>query len=147
MYCPLKVTTDYTLLNSLIKVNDLIDFCVKKNIRSCAICDTNLFGSIEFYKKAIQNNIKPIIGLEIKLNDETLYLYAENYNGYKNLLKINTIVNEKEISMLEFERLSSNILVMVPYKNINIFDDLKFIKNLYIGYLNKNKLKIDLVKT
>ena len=147
MFTPLKITTDYTLLNSLIKVSNLISFCVKQNIKSCAICDTNLFGSIEFYKKAIQNNIKPIIGLEIKLNDKTLYLYAENYNGYKNLLKINTIVNDKEISMLEFERLSSNILVIVPYKNINIFDDLKFIKNLYIGYENKNELQSALVKT
>ena len=65
MIAPLKVTTDYTLLSSLIKVKDLITFCVKKNIKSCAICDTNLFGSIEFYKLCKSNNIKPIIGLEV----------------------------------------------------------------------------------
>jgi len=147
MYCPLKVTTDYTLLNSLIKVSDLISFCVKKNIKSCAVCDTNLFSSIEFYKLAKSNNIKPIIGLEIKLNKETIYLYAENYDGYKNMLKINTIICEQDISILEFERLSNNILVIVPYKSLNIYDDLKFIKNLYIGYENKNELKSSLVKS
>jgi len=147
MYCPLKVTTDYTLLNSLIKVNDLIDFCVKKNIRSCAICDTNLFGCIEFYKLAKKNNIKPIIGLEIKLNGEIVYLYAENYDGYKYLLKINTIICERNISVLELERLSKNVLVIVPYKSLSIYDYLNFIKNLYIGYENKNELQSSLVKS
>ena len=67
MYTPLKVTTDYSSLQSLIKIKDLISFCVAKNIKSCAICDSNLFGSIEFYKLARKNNIKPIIGLEIKI--------------------------------------------------------------------------------
>lgn len=147
MYIPLKITTDYTLLNSLIKVKDLIDFCMKKNIKCCGICDTNLFGVVEFYKLSKKNNIKPIIGLEILINDEVIYLYAENYDGYKNLLKINTIVCERNISILEFERLSNNILVIVPYKSINVFDDLKFIKNLYIGYKNKNELQSSLVKT
>ena len=88
MYTPLKITTDYTLLKSLIKVKDLVSFCVSKNIKSCAICDTNLFGAIEFYKTCKQNNIKPIIGLEIFINHKSLYLYAMNYNGYKNMLKI-----------------------------------------------------------
>ena len=81
MFTPLKITTDYTLLNSLIKVSDLISFCVKQNIKSCAICDTNLFGSIEFYKKAIQNNIKPIIGYSFYLDDKKINLFAKNYKG------------------------------------------------------------------
>ena len=34
-------------MNSLIKVKDLINFCVQKKINACGICDTNLFGSIE----------------------------------------------------------------------------------------------------
>lgn len=147
MFTPLKVTTDYTLLSSLIKVSDLINFCVKQNIKSCAICDSNLFGSIEFYKLAKKNNIKPIIGLEIKINNEKIYLYAENYNGYKNLLKINTIICERELSILELERLKENILIIVPYKSIKIFDDLDFISNLYIGYENKNELQSCLIKT
>jgi len=147
MYAPLKVTTDYTLLNSLIKVNDLINFCVKQNIKSCAICDTNLFGSIEFYKLAKKSNIKPILGLEIKFNNKTVYLYAENYDGYKNMLKINTIVCERDISILELERLSKNVLAIIPYGSIDLYDNLKFINNLYIGYENKNELQSSLLKS
>ncbi|MFR5857470.1 MAG: PHP domain-containing protein, partial [Bacilli bacterium] len=91
MYVPLKITTDYSILKSLIKIDDLITFLNEKKISSCGICDENLYGSFEFYNKCLKNNIKPIIGLSIKLNNNFLYLYAINYQGYKNLLKINTI--------------------------------------------------------
>lgn len=147
MFTPLKVTTDYSLLNSLIKIKDLINFCVTNNIKSCAICDTNLFGCIEFYKTCKQNHIKPIIGLEIILNDNTIYLYAKNYDGYKNLLKINTIITERNISILELKNLSDNILVIIPFKSINIYNDLDFFSNIYLGYSNKSELKNALLKT
>jgi len=146
MYIPLKVTTDYTLLKSLIKVKDLIDFCVAKNIRSCGICDTNLFGSIEFYKLCKKNNVKPIIGLEIKLEENAIYLYAKNYDGYKNLLKINMIVNERNVTIEELKKFYNGILCVVPYKSINIFDEVTFFENLYIGYKDKEELKGSLLK-
>ena len=47
-------------------------------------------SSIEFYTKCIEKIIKPIIGLEISFLDNIIYLYAKNYDGYKNLLKLNT---------------------------------------------------------
>ena len=99
MYIPLKVTTDYSLLKSLIKIKDLISFCISKNINSCGICDVNLYGSIEFYKECKKNNIKPIIGLEVNINSNIIYLYAKNYNGYKNLLKINLIISDRIINI------------------------------------------------
>jgi len=147
MYIPFKVTTDYTLLNSLIKVKDLIDFCVSKNIKCCGICDRNLFGSIEFYKLCKKNNIKPIIGLEIEINNNIIYLYAKNYDGYKNLLKINTIICERNISILELERLSNDIVVIIPFKSLDIYNDLKFMKDIYLSYENKNELQSCLVKS
>ena len=54
----LNVTTEYSLLKSLIKVDDLISFLHANNYNSCAICDDNLYGVIEFYikcKKIILN--------------------------------------------------------------------------------------------
>ena len=119
MIIPLKVTTDYTLLNSLIKVPDLISFCVSKNITSCAICDCNLNGSIEFYNLCKKNHIKPIIGIDITINNKNFYLYAENYSGYKNMLKINTIVSEREITIDELIKYKDNVLLIIPYKNKN----------------------------
>ena len=39
---PLKITTEYSLLKSLIKLPDLISFLLENNIKECAICDENL---------------------------------------------------------------------------------------------------------
>ena len=82
MYAPLKVTTDYTLLKSLIKVKDLISFCVSKNIKSCGICDTNLFGSIEFYKECKKNNIKPI--MHTMREHKRIFIIINNIYAYVN---------------------------------------------------------------
>ena len=82
MYSPLKITTDYSLLKSLIKIDDLITFLHTNKIDSCAIVDDNLSGSIEFYLKCKKHNIKPIIGLEITVDNNVIYLYAKNYDLY-----------------------------------------------------------------
>lgn len=147
MYIPLKITTDYTLLKSLIKIKDLISFCVSKNIKSCGICDVNLFGSIEFYKECKKNNIKPIIGLEINIDNDVFYLYAKNYEGYKNLLKINMIINERIINIDELKKYSENILCILPYKYINLYEQLCFYEDLYLGYFTKEEKKNCLIKT
>ena len=57
MYIPLKVTTDNCLLKSLIKIEDLINFCVQKDIKVCGICDTNLFGVIIYVRVIILNQL------------------------------------------------------------------------------------------
>ena len=101
MYAPLKVTTDYTLLKSLIKIPDLISFLVSNKISACAICDENLYGALDFYKSCKNNNIKPIIGLSVLLNDLDIYLYAINYDGYKNLLKIHTIIETRNLGIVD----------------------------------------------
>ncbi len=146
MIAPLKVTTDFSLLKSLIKIDDLISFCIEKNIKECAICDSNLFGSIEFYKKCISNNIKPIIGLELNINDNIIYLYAENYDGYKNMLKINSLIFDGLITIDILKKYKENVLLVVPYKYINIIDTLDFYNNRYIGYKNEYEEQNSLIK-
>ena len=88
MYVPLGVKSDYSLLQSLIKIKDLVLFLKQHNITACGLLDNRLYGSIEFYNSCIKNDIKPIIGLDVKIGDNNIYLYATNYNGYKNLLKL-----------------------------------------------------------
>ena len=146
MYIPLKVTTDYSLLKSLIKIEDLIKFCVQKNITSCGICDTNLFGSVEFYDKCMEFNIKPIIGLEVTLNENNIYLYAKNEKGYKNLLKINSIITERNASIRELQEYSSDILVIVPYQSLALYDDVNFYEDRFIGYKDEVELKNALIR-
>ena len=104
MYLPIGIKSDYSLLKSLIKLPDLISFALDKNINTLGLLDDNLFGSIEFYDLCTKNNIKPIIGLDVLLNDMNLYLYAKDYEGYKNLLKINTIIQERTFTISDLKK-------------------------------------------
>jgi DNA polymerase-3 subunit alpha len=63
-----------------------------------AITDySNMYGVIEFYKTCKKKNIKPIIGVEFSIvyNDRTfkIVLIASTTQGYKNLMRITSIVN------------------------------------------------------
>ena len=138
----IKVTTEYSLLESMIKIDELMSFCKENNISACGMCDNNLFGVIEFYEKCLKNNIKPLIGLEIKVTNLKLYLYAKNYSGYQNLIKLNTIAQQREISLFDLENLSDNLILIIPYSSIELFKEVKNIfKIIYIGYTNEIEYK------
>ena len=143
-YVPLWIKTDYSILNSLIKIDDLIKSLVSLNITSAAICDDNLFGAIQFYTKCNENNIKPIIGLEINL-EYKLLLYAKDYKGYQNLCNIDTLKNENKLTEKELFKYLNNLLIVIPYE-YRIYKD-KFFDyedDLFIGYsTNEEKNKID----
>lgn len=129
---PLKITTEYSLLKSLIKLPDLISFLNENNIKECAICDENLNGFMDFYLKCKENNIKPIIGLDTVFESMHIYVYAKNYFGYQELLKIDYLKDNMNLSYLE----NSNLLVIIPFKSIDIYEKLKYKDNVYIGFCN-----------
>ena len=129
---PLKITTEYSLLKSLIKLPDLISFLNENNIKECAICDENLNGFMDFYLKCKENNIKPIIGLDTVYESMHIYVYAKNYFGYQQLLKIDYLKDNMNLSYLE----NSNLLVIIPFKSIDIYEKLKYKDNVYIGFCN-----------
>lgn len=129
---PLKITTEYSLLKSLIKLPDLISFLNENNIKECAICDENLNGFMDFYLKCKENNIKPIIGLDTVYESMHIYAYAKNYFGYQQLLKIDYLKDNMNLSYLE----NPNLLVIIPFKSIDIYEKLKYKDNVYIGFCN-----------
>src|SRR3989344_4889197 len=100
--------TQYSLLDGLTKIPDLIDVVRQMSMNSIAITDhCTLSGVIEFYKNAIDQNIKPIIGIETYVaarehtdkdptKDKTpfhLILLAMNDKGYRNLMSLSTLAN------------------------------------------------------
>ena len=143
-YVPLWVKTDYSILSSLIKIDDLIETLSKYNIKTCAICDDNLYGAMEFYNKCIKNDIKPIIGLEVTM-DYTILLYAKNYKGYQNLCNINTLISESKLSFETLIKYLKDLVVVVPFEYKDLTEELKLhCDDFLIGYSNKDEyLKID----
>ena len=125
MYTPLYIKTDNSLQTSLIKVKDLIEYAKNNNIKSLTITDTNMYGVMDFYKLCITNDIKPIIGLEVEYDDKKIILYAENYDGYKNLVKLCTILSERNVELKELEKYSNHLLCITPYESLSIYNDIK----------------------
>lgn len=143
MLIPIRVITEYSLLKSLIKIDDLIKALKEKHIDICGICDDELYGSIEFYLKCQSNNIKPLIGLEVKIDNHLFYLYAKNYEGYQKLIAINY---DKENLALE-DIIDDNILIVLPNKEIAIYKEFVNKDNIYISYSTNDEKKHALLLT
>lgn len=148
MYIPLKVTTDYSLLQSTIPVSSLLSFLVEKKIPSVALVDENLYGVMEFYDACLKNSIEPIVGLSITLQNNSLYLYAKNYNGYQNLLKLHTILSERETNFVDLEMYQKDIIVVVPFVSLSLFAEIERIfEVVFAGYQNEYEKTHALLKT
>jgi len=102
-FAHLHVHTEYSLLDGFTTIGRLMDQVKAKGMNSIAITDHgSMFGVVEFYKKAREKGIKPIIGCEVytarrKMQDKDpvkdknqghLVLLAENEIGYQNLIKL-----------------------------------------------------------
>ena len=142
MYNSLYIKTDNTFLESMIKVKDLISYAIKNNIKTLAIADNNMHGVMDFNIECINNKITPIIGLEITYKNLKYVLYAKNNQGYTNLLKLNTILSEKEIEIEDIIKYQNNLICVIPYKYYVLYDILKDIYNdIFIGYQNQQESK------
>ena len=94
-YVHLHVHSEYSLIDGIIRVDELVDQSASLGYNSVALTDlTNLFGLIEFYRSARNKGIKPIVGSEINVAKDKdslsapLVLLAMNKQGYINLTKL-----------------------------------------------------------
>jgi len=91
-FTPLHVHSHFSLLKSLPKIPDLVAAAKEAGCEALALTDfDNLYGAIEFYKECKSAGIKPILGVNVHAGDgKRLLLYAENFEGYQNLLTLVT---------------------------------------------------------
>ena len=68
----LHVHTEYSMLDGAARVGELLDAAVEQEMPAIAISDHgNVFGAHDFYSKAKDRGIKPIIGIEAYLTPGT----------------------------------------------------------------------------
>ncbi len=140
MYIPLFNKTNYTLLSSLLKIDDLLSYAKNNNLNQMCITDNNMYGTQEFINKCNSNNIKPIIGLTLNLDDFTIVYISKDYIGYKELLKLSTIQNERTVTIEDLKKYNKNVYTILPYEYKNKYKDLsKLFKDLYLGYTTKKE--------
>ncbi len=90
--------SQYSLLESPIRVSDLLRKCADAGMKGIALTDNGvMYGAIDFYTQALQQGIKPIIGCEMyvckSINEKDrglnrLILLCKDFKGYQNLTKL-----------------------------------------------------------
>lgn len=102
----LYTKTAYSFLKSNIRIEALVEKAKTLNYDSVGIADDNLHGAFKFYKKCVENQIKPLIGLEMEISSTPFLLFAKNEDGYKHLLRLSSkkeLVGEVLFSDVEKE--------------------------------------------
>ncbi|MCX6816533.1 MAG: PHP domain-containing protein, partial [Candidatus Beckwithbacteria bacterium] len=99
----LHVHTEYSLLDGLSKIDELLQTAHDKKMSALAITDHGaMYGAVKFFNAAKKIGIKPIIGVEgylttLNMSDKSMgaqkstyhqLLLAKNETGYKNLMKL-----------------------------------------------------------
>lgn len=102
----LHVHSHYSLLDGMAKLPELLTKAKDMGMSSLALTDHGvLYGLIEFYQRALEYDMKPILGMEayvapngrtmrrgnIDKNPRHITLLAQNLTGYKNLVKLSTL--------------------------------------------------------
>ncbi len=109
----LHVHSEYSLLEAACRLKGIAKKAAEYQMPAVALTDNgNMFGAIEFYFACLDQNVKPIIGLdayiaphsrlekkqdpnqkysEVALGPRRLVLLAQNFNGYQNLCQLSTV--------------------------------------------------------
>ena len=93
----LNLHTEYSLVDGLIKIDELAATAEKMNIPAIAVTEkSNVFSAVKFYRAMHSRGIKPVVGAEINLITEkkdefyNILLLCQHIDGYKNLSKLIT---------------------------------------------------------
>lgn len=99
---PIHLHTEFSLLDGMIRVSELVDYAKENELPAIAITDHGvMYSAIEFYEKAKEAGINPLIGCEFYVHDGDIHqkdnthnpcyhlvIIAKNSQGYKNLIKL-----------------------------------------------------------
>ncbi len=104
-FAHLHVHSEYSLLDGLSRIEDLVQRARELGMDSLAITDHGvMYAVLSFYQQARQRGVKPIIGCEMYVAAKSmqsrrprvdarpyhLVLLAENETGYENLIQLTT---------------------------------------------------------
>lgn len=131
----LHVHSEYSLLDSVCRLPDLIHHAKSMGYQALAVTDTNvLYGALPFYRLCKEAGIQPIIGMKMKAsrNSKTpplsLVLLAKNETGYKQLVAISTKIQQsdnKTISLHEIAARHQGVIALISCTENNAADQLR----------------------
>ncbi|WP_338111371.1 DNA polymerase III subunit alpha [Oceanobacillus caeni] len=121
----LHVRSSYSLMDSTITIDKLIDKAKKLQFDGLALTDEHvLYGVIPFYKACVENGIKPIIGMTVFVEQNEnmfeLVLLAKNNKGYQSLTRLSSQIQLNQQKVISIEKLSgftNDLIGILPTNN------------------------------
>ena len=92
----LKIHTEFSLLDGIVRIKDLIKSAGEDQQIALAITDqSNMFALVKFYNACLGAGIKPILAADLYIereddpeNPHRMTFYAQNEKGYRNLTEL-----------------------------------------------------------
>ncbi|HBC47895.1 MAG TPA: hypothetical protein DCZ43_12675 [candidate division Zixibacteria bacterium] len=92
-FVPLRCRSNYSFLHGAATLDELLERAARQGMASLGLADLGgLYGAIQFYKKAKDYSIKPIVGVELETEAGRVLFIAKSIVGYGNLCRLSTIV-------------------------------------------------------
>lgn len=141
MFAPLNTKTEYSFLDSVVKLDDYFEGALRLGYKTVGICDVgNLHAAFRFVRKAQMLNLQPVISIELNFEWRGLPVsfsfIAKNTEGYKNLLRISTFHNYDRRQFSDIQNHLSGIALVIPetYGTLSELSELAaFADEAYIG--------------
>lgn len=94
----LRLHSEYSVSDSIIRIKDAVSSAAADHMPALALTDlSNVFGMVKFYQGAINKGVKPIIGCDVWVANETdrdkptrILLLCQSYTGYLLLSRLLT---------------------------------------------------------
>ena len=125
----LHVQSDYSLMDSTVKIDELVKTAKQLGYARLALTDNQvMYGVIPFYKACIKEGIQPIIGLTIEVvyenqSRDTFTLLAKNETGYETLLQLSTDIQLSEdayLSVDSFKQYTTGLIAILHIEEASV---------------------------
>ncbi len=92
----LRVHTEYSLIDSVVRVPELVEAVAGAGMAAVAVTDqNNLFAMVKFYREALARGVKPLIGVDLLVREgaereppSRLTLLCQSQTGYRNVTRL-----------------------------------------------------------
>ncbi len=152
-FVPLHAYSGFSILKSGLRIDEYVKQAKVFGYSAIALTDYELLsGAPLFVKLCKENNIKPLIGEDLLIDNLLFTFIVKNEEGYKNLLRLSLAVQNGTVDINSLKQYLTNLVVILSSNN-NFKEDMvkqiskiaRGIDDFYIGLaVNDDKYMADI---
>ena len=113
-FVPLHIVSCYSFLQSGLTIEKIQTSVIKNDYFGMGLCDNGVMFGVPSFVKASEQIKRPyIIGVQVKVDDDFLCLYAINEEGYHHLMEISTAIQKEEMSFDLLKEKASGLVAII----------------------------------